>query len=366
LTSGKYNQYLRSGGQANSKLELIYKDLINNLGSGYAENTAVAVEMFAYAQAINYFQNQSTEHLNNTYFPLNFTYNLQNEISFYNLTFLKSECEQRLFLSLIYSTVATAINIQSLTVIFQTLCPNTFSGIFVNNTTNEVWSPNYQIYNNGVQEPIDSFLQSNGGSFIPGGSSWTYNNTQNYGSSINQYRIGIKNTGTGNFKYDIQKMSTFLNIVLPAFIGYNFCVLQNGNTTGIILGGQEIVITGTSTINQTLHFNWVDTTLGAQSIGIGLSSGNTAAAVASGIQSSFAGTAGGFPGYHNTFTGGSTATVYFSDYRCLYMTAVWTLNDPGQTVTALNSGGLGPQITGSSTSLNPGSPVNILNGYYAF
>jgi len=369
--TGKFSQYFRTGSQRNTKLELIYQDLLGSLGSSYVDNTSISQEIFAYAKAINYFQNQAQEHLNNQYFPLKYTFNLQNEISKYNLGFLRSEYEQRLFLSLIKSSVSQAINLNSLTVILSALCPNTFSGIFLNSTSNQIWCPNYQSYNSGIQKPLDVALAANGGLSITGGPSWTYNETQNYMSTIDTYRIGVKNvpgftdlTRGSSFKYDLLKMTTLLNIILPACINYNFCVLKSGATTGIILGGQEIIITGTSTINQTLHFSWVDANLGAQTIGIGLSSGNPAGAVAAAIQSDFSGTSGGFPGYNCSIV--SSTSVFFSEPRCLYMTAAWSVSDPGQTVVCLNSGGLGLQVTGSAGSSNPGSPVNILDGFHAF
>jgi hypothetical protein len=123
--TGKFSQYFRTGSERNTELELIYQDLLGSLGSGYADNTMVAQEIFAYAKAIQYFKNQSQEHLNNQYFPLKFTFNLESECKKYNLNFLKSDYEKRLFLSLIKGMQSTPINIPVLKILLSTLCPNT-------------------------------------------------------------------------------------------------------------------------------------------------------------------------------------------------------------------------------------------------
>jgi hypothetical protein len=228
----------------------------------------------------------------------------------------------------------------------------TFDSIFVNTIPDESWSPNYQSYNNGtVQRPMDAAYLANGGSFIPGGPNWNYDSTQNWSSSIDQIRIGIENTTGQDFRYNLTKMSTILNIVLPAFMNFNFIIMINGRPTGIVLGGQEIQVTGTTTMNNQLTVTYINSAGSTIHQTISTGSGETATQTAASIASFFTGS-------------GIGSTAYITDVGVRSVTsAIWTTPDTGQTFIVLNSGGQGPQVLGTDA---PHNPANILDGFHAF
>lgn len=250
---------MRSGSSSNHELELIYNDLLTSMGSAYSDNTQaqtlVQLEIFAYAKAIYFLHQQVKEARNNSLFGSKLTYNLDEEVKNYNIEFLKSDSEKLLFIALIQSCQSLAINEKSLTTILKTLAPISFLSLYTNNTSNEVFEPNYILYTEGgLTQPYDGFFATYGYS-INNGVSWTqapmlgYRKGSTYNSSMNIYRINVQKTE--QFSYEIQKITAFLNVVLPAYISFTF----QTNTSENLMDGYSFSILNTATVTKTYHLN---------------------------------------------------------------------------------------------------------------
>ena len=293
----RYTFYMRSGSSRNSELELIYNDLLTNMGSAYSDNTLtqtfVQTEIFAYAKAIYFLHQQVKEVKNNNLYGGKLTYNLAQAVKDYNIEFLRSDCEKLLFISLIQATQSTAINEKSLTTILKALAPISFISLYVNDTSDEIMEPNYiQTTEKGLIQPYDTYYYTNGFS-IPGGIDWTqypmlgYTSGSMFSSSMNVYRIIVKKTE--QFNYEIQKITAFLNVILPSYIGFTFQTtfqthLENDYVINL-LDGDSITITGTATYNKsyilTLTFVGNQSSIFTITIIVGILAGDSANTVTS-------------------------------------------------------------------------------------
>ena len=123
---GPFSYPKRTGATHGTVLESIWRDLVANMGSVYANSPFVQAELLAQAKAIFRLKLALQEDHNNRFIPARATYNLPNEVNKFNLGFLKNPSEQRAFLGYLYASGAHPQNLQTIDAVLRIIAPTIY------------------------------------------------------------------------------------------------------------------------------------------------------------------------------------------------------------------------------------------------